>query len=361
MEIETLARSLVGARDLRVEPEFPHDIWRAMGEAGLFRIGLDPTHGGAGGGYAGIAAAETALIAGTGFPGLGGAFAAHQMVARYFIAQFGTGEQCARLLPALANGRSTASVAISEPGAGAHPKHLRTTAEHRGNAYVLTGEKAYLTNGPIADLFVVFAITAVTDGRKRYSAFLVPAETPGVERVPMPDMPALRPALHCGLRLADCAVPEANRLGPADDAYERMALPFRDIEDAVGTAGTVGSFRAVLRQLGAIGVAEDAGELGAMAALIELMAVGSAALVAALDATHAPPGPALVGVRVLAAEVLARARQFGDARGGDARLAALLDALGISLGVARTARLARQAQLGAALLRAHDGAAAPSC
>jgi acyl-CoA dehydrogenase len=235
---------------------------------------------------------------------------------------------------------------------------LRTAATRRGDAYVLEGEKAYITNGPIADLFIVLAITATESGRKRYSAFLVPQDAPGLSRAPMPEIAALRPALHCGLLLAGCAVPAANRIGPEHEAYETMALPFRDVEDAVGSAGMVGTFRAVLRRLGRLpgdgATPDDAASLGALAALVALMAEGSQAVVAALDgARGAPPdAPALVGIRVLAAEVLTRARRFHDAHGAaDARLTALFEGLDISLGVARTARLARQSRLGEALLR----------
>jgi len=358
MDIEQFARAQVGDRDLRAEPAFPRDIWHAMAEAGLFRVGLDTAQGGSGGSYADIARTEAALIAGGGSPGLGSAWASHQMVARYFVERFGDATQRAAYLPTLASGRITASVAISEPGAGAHPKHLRTTATRRGDAYVLEGEKAYITNGPIADVFIVLAITATEAGRKRYSAFLVPREAPGLTRVPMPEIAALRPALHCGLRLAGCEVPVASRIGPEHGAYETMALPFRDVEDAVGSAGLVGTFRAVLRRLGRLpsdrASSDDAASLGALAALVALMAEGSHAVVAALDAAPgAPPdAPALVGIRVLAMEVLARARQFHDTHGApDARLAALFDGLDISLGVARTARLARQTRLGEALLR----------
>ncbi len=357
MDIEAFTRAQVGDRDLRHEPEFPWALWRSIAEAGLFRVGLDPARGGTGGGYAAIAQAEAALIAGSLSPGLGSAFASHQMVARTFIEGFGDADQRAAYLPALAAGRITASVAISEPGAGAHPKHLRTQATRRGESIVLNGEKAYITNGPIADLFVVLAITAITDGRKRYSAFLVPQDTPGLQRVTMREIPALRPALHCGLRLADCVVPASSRIGPEGEAYEAMALPFRDVEDAVGSAGTVGSFRAILRRLGRLAapapMENDAATLGAIAALVALMAEGSRTVVGALDADDEPPAasPALVGIRVLATEVLARARQFHDAHGdGDARVAALFESVEIGLSVARSARLARQTRLGDALL-----------
>jgi acyl-CoA dehydrogenase len=355
MDIEAFARGAVGSRDLRNEPDFPRDIWRAMAEAGLFRIGLDPTHGGTGGGYAAIAAAERALIAGGGSPGLGTAFAAHQMVARYFIERFGDKAQRALLLPALAEGRITASVAISEPGAGAHPKLLKTAAARDGDGWVIDGEKAYLTNGPIADLFVVFAIIAVEGGRKRYSAFLVPADAPGLARIPMRDIAALRPALHCGLRLETCRVGADAVLGGEGRAYETMALPFRDAEDAVGSAGTAGIFGAVLRRLGALAATSgaDVEALGEMAGFLALIEEASAALVARLDASGEPPGASLVGIRVLSPLLLARARTMQERLGGgDARLAALFEALDVSLGVARSARLARQARLGAALTTA---------
>ncbi len=357
MDIGEFGRVHIAGRDLRAEPDFPHDLWRAMAEAGLFRIGVDPEHGGTGGGYIAIADAEAALIERGGSPGLGGAWASHQLVARYFIGGFGDAAQRATYLPALAAGAITASVAISEPGAGAHPKRLRSTAERRGDTYVLNGEKAYLTNGPIADLFVVFAITSVEADRKRYSAFLVPADAAGLERVEMPDIAALRPALHCGLRLVDCTVPAASRIGPEGGAYEAMALPFRDVEDGVGSAGLVGSFRHLLHRLGRQTAAnaseDDAATLGSIAALVALMAEGSRAVVAATEAGASQPSPVLVGIRVLAAEVLARMRQFHGARGvADPRAVATFEGLAVSLSVARSARLARQARLGEALLRA---------
>ena len=72
-------------------------------------------------------------------------------------------------------GRAVASVAISEPRVGAHPKLLTTRAEEDGDGYCIFGEKAWVSNGPLAEVFVVFAVTAIEGDRKRYSAFLVPA------------------------------------------------------------------------------------------------------------------------------------------------------------------------------------------
>lgn len=354
MDIEVFAHTHLAGHDLLTSPEFPRDLWQEMASAGLFRVGLDPRYGGAGGGFTAIARADAALIAGSGVPGLGSAWASHQMVARYFIEGFGSDAQRATFLPRLASGEMTASVAISEPGAGAHPKHLKTTAACDGHEYVLNGEKAYITNGPIADLFVVLAITAVEDGRKRYSMFIVPQDTPGLSRVAMKDMPSLRPALHSGLRLTNCAIPSANRLGPEHQAYETMALPFRDVEDTVGSAGLVAGLRQVLGRLARAANADDVGELGTLAALIGLMSEASNAVVAALDATAKPARelPALVGIRVLATDMLVRMQRFRDDRGvNDDRLLRLFDSLETSLGVARMARTARLLRLGEALLK----------
>ena len=168
------------------------------------------------------------------------------MVAKFFIAGFGDEGQRAAWLPRLASGEWVASVAISEPRVGAHPKLLATRAEEDGDGYRITGEKAWVTNGPIAAVFVVFAIMAIDDGRKRYGAFLVPRDTPGLSIDEMPEYRALAPSRHCGLVLDGCHVPHSALLGPAGSAYEAMALPFRDVEDAVGTFGLLGAFRFLL-------------------------------------------------------------------------------------------------------------------
>src|ERR1700733_29167 len=101
----------------------------------------------------------------------------------------------ARCLPRLA------SVAISEPRVGAHPKLLTTRAEEDGDGYCIFGEKAWVSNGPLAEVFIVFAVTAVVEGRKRYSAFLVPRDTPGLSINEAAEYRALAPSRHCGLRL----------------------------------------------------------------------------------------------------------------------------------------------------------------
>src|ERR1700754_4727358 len=112
------------------------DPFGAMAKAGLFRIGL-PGAGAALDSYRAIAVAEQAIAAKTGLLGLASGFAARQMIARFFIAGFANAEQRATWLPRIAAGEICTAVAISEPGAGAHPKHLQTTAEPHGKGFVI--------------------------------------------------------------------------------------------------------------------------------------------------------------------------------------------------------------------------------
>ena len=132
----------------------------------------------------------------------------------------------------------------------------------------------------------MFAVTAVEDGRKRYSAFLVPRDTPGLSIDEAPEYRALAPSRHCGLKLDGCRVPRSALLGPPGTAYETMALPFRDVEDAVGTFGLLGAFRFLLSRFAqhAARVTKRCCPLGRLAALTAVFAETAEAVVAALDA-----------------------------------------------------------------------------
>ncbi len=313
--------------------------------------------------YGAIARIKSDLVERTGLIGLAGVWGGRQMVSRFFLERFGTPAQIA------AWGGKGLSVAISEPGVGAHPKLLTTRAVAQGDAVRIDGKKAWVSGGPTADAVIVFAITAEDAGRKRYGAFLVPTTTPGLSMAEMPGFHALRPSRHCAMTLDGCIVPRSAQLGPDGSAYDRMALPFRDEEDAVGTFGLLGAFRYLARRLGQGGdkagdkggdkagdKAEEAAlSLGGIAALIAVFAAGAEAVVAQLDAGALETGsPVLVGLRVLATDLLARCRGHIDAHGAPANadaVATMLSDIEAVLGVARGPRLARQARLGTALFR----------
>jgi acyl-CoA dehydrogenase len=307
----------------------PIDTWLSLNGNPL----ADPLHGMAEAGllapapdYATIARMKARIAERTGLLGLSSVWGGRQLVFRHFLS-FGTAGQRA------AWAERNLAVAISEPGVGAHPKHLTTRAERAAGGVRIIGRKAWVTNGPIADAIIVIAISREEGGRKRYSAFIVPRDMPGLAMQDMEEFAALRPSRHCLLTL-DCLVPESALLGEPDTAYERMALPFRDIEDSVGTFATLG---AILHAMHSLGAAEAAvkGEIVALAAVYE---VAANALVAALDAGR--PEPALLsGLRVLASGLVSRLRALAPA------LPVLAD-LDATLSVARGPRQARLARLG---------------
>jgi acyl-CoA dehydrogenase len=337
----------IAKRDILTDP------FGLMASAGLFQIGL-PGAQAVLDSYRAIANAEQAIAAKTGLLGLASAFAARQMTARFFIAGFADAAQRAAWLPRIAAGEICAAIAISEPGVGAHPKHLKTAAEPDGTGFVVHGRKAWVTNGPIADVFLVLAVVAVEDGRKRYGLFLIPKATTGLSVKPMPALDGLAPASHCELELDGCQVPATARVGDMLDAYPAVALPFRDVEDTVGTANVSGLLSWLLENTAAqIERSEDnALRLGRIAGLVSLVHAASRSAVAALDGEGQDVQARTIGVRLLGRDIvdeirdlLAQAPPAGDAIG---RTLAAFDLLS---SIAREPRKVRQARLGNSLWR----------
>jgi acyl-CoA dehydrogenase len=316
-------------------PDPATDPMPGMAEAGL----LAPC-----GSYLEIARIKSALVERTGLLGVGGVWGGRQMVGRWFLEGFGTAAQKAAWLG------KTAAVSISEPGVGAHPKQLTTRAERFGASWRITGEKAWTSNGPIADTLIVLAITAEAAGRKHYSMFLVPRGTRGLTLKDMPGFHALRPSRHCQVVLDGCEVPAHALLGPEGQAYDHMALPFRDVEDAVGTFGILGAFRFLLKRLRPETETDNerALWLGGLVALTAVFEAAAEAVVAPLDKGIVDMGSAtLVGLRLLAAEILRLMRGHAGKYGtADATVTTLLDDIEATFNVARGPRLARQARLG---------------
>jgi acyl-CoA dehydrogenase len=324
------------------------DPFGQMARAGLFQIGL-PGAGAALDSYRAIAAAEQAIAARTGLLGLASGFAARQMIARFFIGVFADAEQRATWLPRIAAGEVCTAVAISEPDAGAHPKHLQTTAEPHGAGFVVRGRKAWVTNGPIADLFLVLCVVAVDDGRKRYGLFMVPKATPGLVIKPMAALDVLAPATHCELELDGCEVPASARVGTMPDAYPAMALPFRDVEDTVGTANIAGLLSWLLERSAARieRSEENALRLGRIAGLISLVDAASRLAVAALDGEGQDVPARTIGVRLLARDIVGELRELlAKGPSADEAIARALAAFDMMATVAREPRKVRQVRLG---------------
>src|SRR5260370_1638589 len=287
------------------------DPFGQMAKAGRFQIGL-PGAGAALDTYRGIAIAEQAIAAKTALLGLASAFAVRQMTARFFIAGFADAGQGATWLARIAVGQVCAAIASSEPEVVAHPEHLRTAAKSSGAGFVVRGRKAWVTNGPIADLFLVLAVTAIEDERKRYGLFLIPRETAGLGVKPRQTLDALAPASHCELEFDGCHVPATALVGQVADAYPAMALPFRDVEDTVGTANISGLLSWLLEKSAARieRNEENALRLGRIAGLVSLVHAASPPAVAALHGEGQDVAARTISARLLARDIVGEIRDL---------------------------------------------------
>lgn len=225
------AENIATRPGLSSDMDFPHDLWRDMARSGFLGIGVPEENGGSGLGYPGISAAGRALARRGRCLGITLSWLMHQIVSRFPLCTFASSGQRKAYLTAMASGGLTASIAISEPGAGGHPRHLKTSVVRTSEGYILKGEKTFLTNGPIADLFVVLAASGHDGDRRRFSAFLVPRGSAGLTVTGPMDVGFLRPCQHGGILLDGCMVPEESLIGSPGTAYEDMAVPFRDVED----------------------------------------------------------------------------------------------------------------------------------
>lgn len=232
--------------DLQTMQDFPHDLWQKMGEAGFFKIGIAKDFGGSGGGLTQLAGAGEVFVRSGFNMGLALSWLYQQIIANRIISVFGNEKQRQKYLPQMAAGQLTVSFAVSEPKHGARPKLLTSTATPDGDHYILNGEKTYLTNAPMAGLFIVIAITGEAEQQKKFSAFLVSAGDDGVVVKPRLKFDFLKPALHGGIKLNDCRVPVSALLGEKDTAYTNIVMPFSDAENIVLMGAVTGGMGAEL-------------------------------------------------------------------------------------------------------------------
>ncbi len=159
------------------------------------------------------------------------------------ISLFGTAEQKAKYLPPIGRGEKIAALAMSEPDAGSDVAAMTTTAEDRGDHYVLNGVKTWISNGGIADTYTVFARTSDAPGAKGLSAFVVEADTPGFTVPERIDVIAPHPLGT--LKFTDMKVPKANMLGGPGDGF-RVAMSNLDIFRSTVGAAALGFARRAL-------------------------------------------------------------------------------------------------------------------
>jgi len=228
---------------------FPRAWWRHLGASGLLGVGFDSDGGPPVTDSVRVSALAEIVARESASLGLGMAWMMQQMLGRFVLAPNLRSDRHRALLQSMTVGDTLLALAISEPGTGAHPKHLSCRAVRDGDDWLLDGHKAFVSNGPAADAIIVLAVSGEREGRKRFDAFVVEANTPGLTRELDDKVRGLAPLGHCGLRLVGCRVPESQRLGEPGQAFDTIARPLRAIEDALLLGPMLGAMQAELDAL----------------------------------------------------------------------------------------------------------------
>lgn len=231
------------------EVGLPRPWWQHLARHGLLGLGFTAEGGSTQADAITVATLSGLIARETTSLGLALAWLMNELLGRFVIAAHLSEPARQTLLRQMARGEKIVALAISEPGVGAHPKHLSCRARLDGAHWQLDGDKAIVSNGPDADVFVVLAVSGEDGGRKRFDAYLVDADTPGLHRLPAQQPPLLPPQGHCGLQLQACRVPGTHRLETAGQAFEMIAKPLRAIEDSLLAGALAGAMQAELDAL----------------------------------------------------------------------------------------------------------------
>lgn len=200
------------------EDHFPADVFRELGPLGVLGMPIAEDHGGAGGSYIDYIAAVEELSYFD--PGLSCALSVHLSAHTLSILRFGTPEQVARYIPALARGERIGAFALTEPDCGSDAAALKTRAVRDGDHYMLDGTKQWITSAKSAGLFLLFARTGAPDsGSKGITAFLVEPGTPGLTLGRRTEKLGMRTSETYDLVLRDCRVPTQNVLGAEGEGF----------------------------------------------------------------------------------------------------------------------------------------------
>jgi isovaleryl-CoA dehydrogenase len=244
-QVEAFAAKEIAPRAAEIDSknEFPMDLWKKFGDLGVLGITVEEEYGGAGLGYLEHTVAMEEISRASASVGL--SYGAHSNLCVNQIRRNGNAAQKKRYLPKLIDGTNVGALAMSEPGAGSDVVSMKLKAEKKGDRYVLNGNKMWITNGPDADVLVVYAKTDPSAGSKGITAFLIEKAFKGFSTAQKLDKLGMRGSNTCELVFRDCEVPEENVLGEVGKGV-RVLMSGLDYERAVLAAGPIGIMQAAL-------------------------------------------------------------------------------------------------------------------